>query len=116
MMIDKQYSASAQERIEKLKQVADGSGYKGCVVDTVGYRDGDGPIVETDVERRFEVRSLSDVRVYGLPVVYYGKGARAMLDRPTVIRRVREAAGPELADEMEACLEKFLDDNLDVAF
>lgn len=116
MLIDKQYSASAQERIEVLKKVADGSGYKGCVVDVAGYVDGDGPVLETEVERRFEVRSLSDVRAYGFPVVYYGKGARAMMEKPTILRRVREAAGPELADEAERMLSDYLNANPDVAF
>ena len=111
MMIDKQYSASAQERIDRLKQVADASGYRGCVVDTAGFRDGDGPVLESDVERRFEVRSLSDVRVYGFPVVYYGKGAFEMMERDHLLRRIREAAiDPGLAAELQACAEKYLDE------
>lgn len=73
MMIDKQYSASAQVRIDELKEEADSATYAACVVDYLGYYDDEGPVTDTsDMDRRFGVRSLQHVRIYGFTVVYYG--------------------------------------------
>jgi len=82
MMIDRQYSASAQVRIDQLKEKADMCPGASCVVDTLGFRDGDGVVTkhDCDIRRRFEVRSYQHVRVYGFDVVYYNARAKALKD------------------------------------
>lgn len=73
MMIDRPYSASAQVRIAELTEEADTATHAACVVDYLGYYDDEGPVTsDCEPRRRFGVRSLQHVRIYGFTVVYYG--------------------------------------------
>jgi hypothetical protein len=72
----KPYTTLQQRRIDQLKEVADSTTYLSAVVDLFGGYDADGKIGEYDLGRRFEVRSMQHVQVYGFKVVYLGKLAR----------------------------------------
>lgn len=78
------YTEAQLERIETLKQGADTSPYAAGVVDLLGrtYQDDMGrfrTVKEGHCRRRFEVRSLQHIRVYGFTVIHYNAKAAELI-------------------------------------
>lgn len=69
----------SEEQLGRIEQLADGiedSHIKMAVVDYLGKRDADGLVPEDDLDRRFGVRDLRHVEIYGLHVVLLNRKAR----------------------------------------
>ena len=69
----------SEEQLDRIEQLADGieDGHiQMAVVDYLGMRDADGLVPEGDLDRRFGVRDLRHVEIYGLHVVLLNRKAR----------------------------------------